>query len=228
MAMWYFTRASGAAALVLLTLSLVLGIADVTRFSSPRLLRFVVDGIHRSASLLVVALVVVHVITSVLDSFAPISLADAVIPFGGSYRPLWLGLGALSFDLLLALVATSLLRARLGVRAWRAVHWLAYACWPVALVHGLGTGSDVKPGWMLWLSVLCIGAVAIAVVARAATAYSAGVAVTGTLATLAVAALGLAIWIPSGPLAAGWAKKAGTPPAILHPHSSQASTGGSR
>ena len=53
----------------------------------------------------------------------------------------WLGLGALAFDLLVALVVTSLLRRRLGLRAWRAVHWLAYACWPVALVHGWGTGT---------------------------------------------------------------------------------------
>jgi sulfoxide reductase heme-binding subunit YedZ len=229
MAMWYFTRATGGVSLVLLTVTLVLGVVDVNRVSSPRIPRFAVDAIHRTASLLVVVLVAAHVITAVLDSFAPIQLADAVVPFGGTYRPLWLGLGALSFDLLLALVVTSLLRARIGVRAWRAVHWLAYACWPVALLHGLGTGSDVRPGWMLWLSVVCIGAVAIAVMARAATAYAAGVAVTGTLAALGAGALALAVWIPAGPLAAGWAKKAGTPPAILHPHSSTgAAQGGSR
>ncbi len=96
-----------------------------------------IDGLHRNVSLLAVVFLVLHVITSVLDSFAPISLTAAVIPFISSYRPFWLGLGALAFDLLLALTITSLLRARIGHRVWRRVHWLAYACWPIALIHTL-------------------------------------------------------------------------------------------
>ena len=94
------------------------------------------------------ALLVLHIVTSVLDGFAPIDLTDAVIPFASAYRPLWMGLGALSFDLLLALVITSLMRRRLGYRSWRAIHWLAYASWPIAVFHGLGTGSDTKLWWM--------------------------------------------------------------------------------
>jgi predicted ferric reductase len=217
MALWYLTRATGGVALVLLTVALVLGVADVARFSSERVPRFVVDAIHRTASLLAVVLLAIHVITAVLDSFAPIRIADAFIPFGGSYRPLWVGLGALSFDLLIALIVTSLLRARLGVRAWRAVHWAAYACWPLALVHGLGSGSDVRAGWLLWLSVGCAGAVALAVLARAGTAEAAGAALAWTFGALAVSALALAVWLPSGPLAPGWAHKSGTPPAVARP-----------
>jgi sulfoxide reductase heme-binding subunit YedZ len=110
---------------------------------------------------------------------------------------------------------------------WRAVHWLAYACWPLALVHGLGTGSDVRPGWLLWVSIGCTGAVALAVLARAASAYSAGVAVTGALAAVAAGVLALAVWIPSGPLAGGWAKKAGTPPSQLGSPTNGSARGGS-
>ena len=215
MALWYLTRATGGVALVLLTVTLVLGIVDVTRVSSDRVPRFVVDAVHRTASLFVVLLLAIHVLTAVLDSFAPIRLADAFVPFGGTYRPVWVGLGALSFDLLLALAITSLLRARIGFRTWRAVHWAAYACWPFAFLHALGTGSDVRPGWMLWLSLACACAVALAVLARAAASYSAGVAVTAVTAVFAIAGLALALWIPSGPLADGWAKKAGTPPSLL-------------
>ena len=82
------------------------------------------------------------------------------------YRPLWLGLGAVAFDLLSALVVTSLLRARIGYRAWRAVHWLAYASWPFALVHGLGTGSDSRFGWLVLITIVCAGAVGAALAAR--------------------------------------------------------------
>src|ERR1700728_905429 len=103
---WYLTRSTGAVALLLLTISLALGIAGVSRFSSPRWPRFVVDSLHRNVSLLALAFLLAHIITAVLDSFAPISLIDAFVPFAGSYRPFWLGLGAISFDLLLAVTLT--------------------------------------------------------------------------------------------------------------------------
>src|SRR3712207_7711936 len=95
-----------------------------------------------SSDLFVVVLMVLHVVAVVLDDFVTISPVDAVVPFVSAYRPLWLGLGAIAFDLLLALVLTSLARQRLGYGTWRVVHWLAYLCWPLAVLHGLGTGSD--------------------------------------------------------------------------------------
>ena len=165
-ALWYLTRGTGAVSLVLLTLSVVLGVADVRRWSAPRLPRFVVDGLHQTVSLLVIVTLAIHIATTLLDSFAPIRLVDVVVPFGSAYRPLWVGFGALAFDLLLALVITSLARARLGYRAWRAVHWLAYACWPVALLHGLGSGSDIRGGFAFVLSLACAAAVVVAVLAR--------------------------------------------------------------
>ena len=108
-----------------------------------------IDALHRNVALLSVCFLVVHIITAVLDTFTSIPLIDSVVPFIGSYRPFWLGLGAVAFDLLIAVTITSLLRQRLGYGTWRAVHWLSYASWPIALVHGLGTGSDTKGTWML-------------------------------------------------------------------------------
>ncbi len=151
---WYLTRSTGVVSLLLLTVTVVLGVVDVSRWSSPRWPRFVVDSLHRNVSMLVLVFLGLHIITAALDSFAPISLLDAVVPFIGSYRPFWLGLGAVAFDLLLAVAITSMLRERLGHRAWRITHWLAYACWPIALLHGLGTGSDVKSAWLLMLTAI--------------------------------------------------------------------------
>jgi DMSO/TMAO reductase YedYZ heme-binding membrane subunit len=217
-ALWYLTRGTGAVALLLLTASLALGIVDVARWSSPRWPRFVIDAVHGTLSLAAVVLVGAHVVTSVLDPFAPIRLTDAVLPFAGRYRPLWVGLGAVSFDLLLALVVTSLLRRRIGARAWRAVHWTAYACWPLALVHTLGTGSDVRRGWMLVLALGCSVVVAVAIGVRiAATAPRRGAARAVTLAALVVSAIALAVWLPQGPLGKNWARRAGTPVALLTP-----------
>ncbi len=215
-AMWYLSRGTGVVSLLLLTTSVALGIVDVRRWRAEGWPRFVVDQLHRNASLLVVVFLGLHILTSVLDRFAPISLRDAVIPFAGTYRPLWLGFGALAFDLLLALVITSLLRSRIGFRGWRAVHWLAYACWPVALVHGLGTGSDAKRGWMLAMVGLCVATVWFAVWLRVA-ASSPERPGRRTLAGAAVIAapLALVIWLPIGPLGSGWARRSGTPATLL-------------
>jgi methionine sulfoxide reductase heme-binding subunit len=215
---WYVTRATGAVALILLTASVVVGIAAIARLRGPGVPRFMIDGVHRTVSLLAVVLLGVHILTSVLDSFAPISLSDAVIPFAGTYRPFWLGLGAVAFDLLLAVTITSLIRRRLGHARWRSVHWLAYASWPVAVLHGFGTGSDVHQTWMLFINIACIAAVLGAVVVRVAIGWPENARLRlGMLGVAGTFALGLAVWVPSGPLAKGWARRAGTPPALLKP-----------
>jgi DMSO/TMAO reductase YedYZ heme-binding membrane subunit len=216
-AYWYLARATGAVALVLLTVSVVLGVLGSMRFSAaPRWPRFAIDALHRDSSLLVIVLVAIHIVTSVLDGFAPISLIDGLIPFQTPYRPLWMGLGALSFDLLIALVVTSLLRRRLGYRSWRAIHWLAYASWPVAVLHGLGAGSDVKAWWMLALTVACLAAVVIAIFARIGRAAPAGAGLRAGATALSVATpVGIAVFALAGPLQHGWARRAGTPLRLL-------------
>ena len=219
-AYWYLTRGSGAVALVLLTISVVLGIAGSLRVYSDRWPRFAVDTVHRDVSLLVIVVLVIHIITSVLDSFAPISLVAAVVPFDTTYRPLWLGFGALSFDLLLALAITSLVRRRLGYATWRAVHWLAYASWPVAVLHGLGTGSDTKVWWMLLLTALCVAAVTVAVCWRVANAERPAPALQGPAILLSLGVVAaLAVFTVAGPLQTGWARRAGTPTHLLAPKS---------
>ena len=224
-ALWYLTRGTGAVTLVLLTLSLALGIANVRRVQTDTVPRFVFDAVHRSVSLLALALLAVHIVTSVLDPFAPIRLIDTVVPFVSVYRPIWLGLGAVASDVLIALVVTSLLRRRFGYRAWRVTHWLAYACWPVALVHGLGTGSDAKTSWMLLLTAGCVLVVLVAVWVRAVAGWPdhSGVRASAVLASIA-APLALVVWLPNGPLAAGWAKRAGTPTSLLAKTSASASS----
>ncbi len=223
-AYWYLTRSSGAVALTLLTVALALGVADVGRWSTEKWPRFVVDSLHRNVSLLALAFLCLHILTAVLDSFAPISLVNAVVPFTGSYRPFWLGLGALSFDLMLAVILTSLLRRRIGHAGWRAVHWLSYASWPIALLHGLGTGSDIKSNWMLALSVGCLIVVLAAVSVRVADGWPERLARRGVaLGGAAIFTLGLILWLPSGPLGKEWARRSGTPSSLLGSHSQQSS-----
>ena len=213
---WYVSRATGVVSLVFLTVSVLLGILTSFRWSSPNWPRFVVEFVHRNVSLLIVAFVAVHVVVVVADSFAPIGVLDAVIPFISAYRPLWLGFGALAFDLVVALVVTSLLRHRLGYRTWRVVHWLAYLCWPVAVLHGLGTGTDTTSGLVLVLTAACVVAVLGAAALRLGAGLAArpGARVAG-LGLLAIAPVALVVWVVAGPLASGWARRAGTPETVL-------------
>ncbi len=222
-ALWYFSRATGVVTLGLLTLVVLLGVLTRGGQALPGLPRFAVAGLHRNASLLVLVVLGLHIATAVLDSYAPINLTDAVIPFVSAYRPFWLGLGALAFDLLLAVVVTSLLRAHLGVRLWKGVHWAAYAAWPVALVHGLGTGTDASEGWMLAYTAGCVGLVVLAVLWRVVRLSRAPTRRKAVLVGAALAApLALVVWLLLGPLGLHWASRAGTPKALL---SSPAATG---
>jgi Ferric reductase like transmembrane component len=212
--LWYATRATGEVALVLLTATVVLGVAGTARFATPHWPRVITAQLHRNLSLLAVAFVAAHVLTTVLDTYAPIGWISAIAPFASSYRTFWLGLGTVASDMLLAVVVTSLLRARLGYRAWRAVHWLGYACWPVALWHGLGTGTDSKLSWVLALDAACVAAVTGALGWRLSLGRGRPGLLTGLLACAAVPAA-TAVFVAAGPLQPGWARRAGTPVALL-------------
>ncbi|HEY8811859.1 MAG TPA: ferric reductase-like transmembrane domain-containing protein [Candidatus Dormibacteraeota bacterium] len=164
--LWYATRGAGAVSLLLLSAVTVLGVLSVARFESPGWPRFVTTGFHRNLSLLAVVFLALHIVTAVVDPYTSLGWVTSVIPFSSSYRTVWLGLGTVAFDLLLAVLLTSLLRNFVGRRTWRAVHWLAYASWPIAVVHGFGTGTDRWSDWLLVLNAVCILAVGWAVAAR--------------------------------------------------------------
>ena len=163
-ALWALGRGTGVAALLLFTLSLVLGVVTRSGRSIDRLGRFGLAELHRTASLTGVGLVAVHVVTLLFDPYAQLRVVDLVVPFLGTYRPLWLGLGTLAVDLLLVVTAVSLLRDRVGPRVFAGVHRLTYALWPIALLHSLGNGTDAGS---LWLDAVAGGSTALVAAAVA-------------------------------------------------------------
>jgi sulfoxide reductase heme-binding subunit YedZ len=214
--LWYVTRGSGLVSLLLLTAVVVLGILLSARWASPDWPVFLSQAMHRFLSLTAVVFIVLHVATAVLDPFAHLGLSDALIPFISAYRTLWLGLGVVASELIAALVITSLLRAKLGFRTWRAIHWLAYASWPIAMVHGLGTGTDARVWWALLLDAGCLGAVVMAIAMRLAGGPLRWVAVRALAGILTAAgSIALGIWTVTGPMQSGWARAAGTPTGLL-------------
>jgi sulfoxide reductase heme-binding subunit YedZ len=214
--LWYATRATGLVALVLLTAGMALGLLTSVRYEHQRWPRFITIGLHRSMSLLACAFTAVHITTTVLDSFVPIGVADVFVPFISGYRPIWLGLGAIATDLLIALTVTSLLRARLSYRTWKLVHWAAYLCWPVAVLHGLGSGSDVSTRWVLALTLCCVGAIVCLIAWRLTQGWPsrAGLRIAGAI-TLVIVLIAAGAWLMGGPLKPGWSHRAGKPSSVL-------------
>jgi len=164
--LWFASRGSGIVSLLLLTAVTVLGLISVVRWQRASWPRFVTADLHSNLALLSVVFVAVHIVAAILDPFAKLGITSAVIPFASSYRPLWVGLGVISLYLFVAMIVTSLLRERIGQRAWRAVHWVAYAAWPLAVLHSAGSGSDAFSTWMLALQIGCVVVVVVALLFR--------------------------------------------------------------
>lgn len=164
--LWYVNRSTGMVLLLLLTATVLLGIWSTRGEAGGRLPRFAVQALHRNLGLLSVAMLTVHIGSAVLDEYVDIRWWQAVVPWQLHYKPLWLALGIVALDLMLAVVLTSLVRARLGHRAWRAVHLSSYAIWALAVAHGVGIGTDTATTWGRWTYVGSAAAVAASAAVR--------------------------------------------------------------
>ena len=215
--LWYASRGTGAVTMLLLTASVVLGMGTTVRWKSEFWPRYINSGLHRNVSLMFVCFLVVHVTTAILDPFAKLGLSDALIPFTASYRPFWLGLGVVAAEVAVAVLITTAVRGLIGYRVWRFIHWISYVSWPMALFHGLATGSDVHSAWFLWLEAACVLAVWVALISwRLSFGAPRHVwlrLVAAALSSLAVVAI--VVWTATGPLQPGWARSAGTPLSLL-------------
>lgn len=163
--LWFVSRASGLVSVVLLTGVVVLGTVVAGRRTDDPSRRAVLMGLHRSLALGMLVFLVLHIVSAVTDGYVDIGWAAVVLPFVSGYEPLWIGLGAVAFDLLVAVIVTSVLRQRIPERVWRTVHWLTYAMWPIALLHGFQMGTADQP-LLLAVTPTCTAAGLLAVLWR--------------------------------------------------------------
>lgn len=158
-ALWYATRASGIAAYVVLSVVVSIGLSLGGKVQSRRWPRFSVEDIHRFGGLLVGSLITIHVATIAVDSFLPFSVVNLIVPFTSRYRPIWTGLGIAAAELLLALAVTNHYRKRMPYRFWRLAHYLNFAVWTLASVHGVMSGTDRGVWWLALIYGVCIAPV---------------------------------------------------------------------
>jgi methionine sulfoxide reductase heme-binding subunit len=165
-AFWYITRATGIVTLVLLTVTMVLGLTTTARARARNWPGFAQQELHRRISMMAMVFLAIHVLTSILDTYVHIGWAAIVVPFTSPYSRLWVGIGTIALDLMAAVLVSSLLRSRIKPSVWRGIHWLAYGCWPLALAHTFGVGTDAGEGWVDALGVACIVSVLVALLWR--------------------------------------------------------------
>jgi sulfoxide reductase heme-binding subunit YedZ len=158
-AIWYTIRATGVVALVLLTVTTVLGLLTASGARTRRWPAFAQADLHKRASLFALVFLGLHVVAAVVDTYVHVGLLAVLVPFASPFRPLWTGLGTVAVDLLVAVAVSSALRRRIAARTWRGIHWLAYGCWPLAMAHALGSGTDAAQLWMDATAVVCTVAV---------------------------------------------------------------------
>jgi predicted ferric reductase len=169
-ALWYITRATGIVALVLLTMTMVLGLMTNSRARARNWPGFAQQELHRRISMLSMVFLAIHVLTSILDTYVHIGWLAIIVPFTSPYGRFWVAMGTVALDLMVAVFVSSLLRSRMKPGTWRGMHWLAYGCWPVALAHTFGLGTDASEQWVIILGAVCVLSVGTALLWRIKTA----------------------------------------------------------
>ena len=161
---WDVARAGGMVAYVLLTLSMVLGLALSVRWQRPLWPRLLTNELHSFVTLLSLVFIGVHVAAVWLDPFTRFGWRDIFVPMASSSRTVWMTIGIVGAYLMLAVWISSQLRARIGHALWRRLHGLTFAVYLLSTVHGLWTGTDSKHVWALELytaSIVLVGALLI-------------------------------------------------------------------
>ncbi len=210
--LWYVGRGSGITAYLLLTFSVVLGIALSRRWYSVHWPRMVVDELHRWLTTTFYVFVAIHVITMLLDPFTHFRVIDVLVPFASTYRPIWLSLGIIGTELSIAAGASVWVRKWIGYRTWHVLHLMAYPIFFMSLLHAIGTGSDTKT---TWATALYAGSFVLVAGATLWRLIEIPAWRTGVMVTTLVTAAALVVWGIGGPYASGWAKAAGTPTKLL-------------
>jgi sulfoxide reductase heme-binding subunit YedZ len=166
---WLLARASGLAAYVLITSSVLAGLVAKSRPFGRALKAALVTDVHRFLALLGLGMLALHGISLTLDRTLHLSPAALFLPGASPYRPLPVALGVLACELAALIVVSFSFRRRIGMRNWRRLHWATYLVFFAATVHGLASGTDSTRPWAFALYLGAVGAVTFATSWRALT-----------------------------------------------------------
>jgi predicted ferric reductase len=151
-AFWYVSRGAAFVSFALLWLSMGLGL-----IISNKLARLWPGGpiafdLHQYTSLLGLAFALFHALILMGDSFIAYTLSQVLVPFASeNYRPTWVGLGQIGLYAWAIVALSFYVRAKMGTRTWRILHFASFAMFGLALIHGIFSGTDSADPWVVRL-----------------------------------------------------------------------------
>ena len=145
---WLVSDASGIVALVLASLSVLLGLSMAARILQRPRRRRAVARLHEHVALVALAAIAVHGLALLGDGWLKPGWRGIIVPFALGYKPGFTGIGIIAGYLALLLGPTFYLRRRIGVRRWRTLHRATVIVWILSAVHALGAGSDAARLWL--------------------------------------------------------------------------------
>jgi len=145
---WLVSRASGVVALVLISLSVLLGLAMAAGALRRKGLKRNIARVHEHLAVTALIAVGVHGLSLLGDGWLRPGLREIAVPFAISYRPLFTGLGIIAGYLAVLVGPSFYLRRRLGSARWRKLHRLSLLVWFLAAIHTVGAGSDATRPWL--------------------------------------------------------------------------------
>jgi predicted ferric reductase len=143
---WLASRAAGIVSLVLLAFQIVVGLVlshpvnKTTWKLSKRLFPW-----HENVWLFILGFLGAHVVSIVLDPYAGVGLAGALVPGLSTYRSAPVALGTLSLYALLLTGLTARYTKLLPAGAWLTIHRVGVVVFVLGWMHGLLAGTDSIP-----------------------------------------------------------------------------------
>ncbi|MEX2314700.1 MAG: hypothetical protein WD628_03215 [Thermomicrobiales bacterium] len=156
---WYLARASGLTLYLLLWLSAVSGLAMTTRLLPSPAGPGGMWALHRFTTEMGFILLALHLVSLALDPSVALGMLGVLVPFASDVRQPWTDLGIMAGYGMIVVSASFGIRHLIGWRVWRVLHVSSLPLWLIALVHGLGAGSDSSSLWAGTLYVVTTGAV---------------------------------------------------------------------
>ena len=150
---WLVSRASGIVALLLISLSVLMGLAMANKAIRRPGLKRSIARLHEHVALTALLAVGTHGVSLLGDHWLNPGWRGIAVPFAMSYRPQFTGAGIIGGYVVLLLGPSFYLRRRIGARRWRKLHSLIGLAWLMSAIHTPGAGSDAQ---RLWLQALVI------------------------------------------------------------------------
>jgi predicted ferric reductase len=147
-AFWYLSRGTSFVAMSLLWVSMALGLGITNKMARAWPGAPAAFAIHEYVSLLGLIFAIFHALVLMGDHYIAFTLAQIVVPFTTvGYKPLFVGLGQLGFYIWLLVALSFYVRSKIGPKTWRAIHYISFVCYCMALYHGITSGTDTKTMW---------------------------------------------------------------------------------